>query len=416
MRLLMRFCGAFWIITLLTGCAKQASPQDTLQPENVNIEIAAAAVIYQATSAEITPEATPEPTPRFPVSIPGAIGPTGFADNVNPLTGLMVADPSVLNRRPIVAKISNAPALVRPQSGIGQADLVFEHYAEGGLTRFSAVFYGQAPQRVGSIRSARLIDYELVPMFQGLLAFSGASIGVEKVIYGWADVATRIPGSENSGPLVPLPPSEFANRTYMGVRYGLPTYWRDESIPVPHNMFFNAAALWELAASEGNGERPVLEGMAFHPAAPEGAAGTAAYVDLRYRTTRVEWHYESNTGLYYRTQDGMRHFDFNTQQQITTANVVILYADHQETDIIESQFEGGINWSLQITLMGEGTAILCRDGQRYDGHWVRNAQYNVIGLRTHDGQILYLKPGVTWFQVVPLPDQQDPAEESLNVG
>lgn len=68
---------------------------------------------------------------------------------------------------------------------------------------------------MGSIRSARLIDLELVPMFGGLLAFSGASIGVEDR----------------------LNTSDFAGRLYKGVLYGLPYYWRDEEIEVPHNMF-----------------------------------------------------------------------------------------------------------------------------------------------------------------------------------
>jgi hypothetical protein len=417
------------LVLLVAGVTSQLSTQNQNTAGNrpSNIEIAAmnmasigmAAFPLAQTTAEATPEPTPEVTDapvRFPAAIPGALGPVEFPPNVNPLTGLVVTDPAVLDRRPIVAKISNAPALVRPQSGIGQADLVFEHYTEAGLTRFSAIFYSQAPTRVGSIRSARLIDYELVPMVQGLLAFSGASIGVEKVIYGWADVATRIPGSDQTGPLVPLPPSEFADRAYKGVLYGLPYYFRDETIPVPHNMFFNAAALWELAAEDGYGQRPALEGMAFHPDAPGRAAGTGAYVDLRYLTTRVEWHYNPDDGLYYRTQDGQRHFDVNTNQQISAANIVILYAHHQETDIIESQFENNIAWSIQITLTGEGDAVLLRDGQRYEGRWVRNAQVDVIGLRTTDGQLLYLKPGVTFFQVVPLPEQQNPAEESLNIG
>src|SRR5574341_1606427 len=87
------------------------------------------------------------------VTVPGAIGPDNFPTDVNPLTGLPVDNPAVLNRRPMVVKISNAPPLVRPQAGIGEADLVYEHYAEGGLTRFSAIFYSHAPERVGSIRS-----------------------------------------------------------------------------------------------------------------------------------------------------------------------------------------------------------------------------------------------------------------------
>lgn len=392
------------LVCLLTGCALPGCTRPTPP------------VTQAAQAGEATPETTPAPTSRFPLAIPGAIGPTAFAPNVNPLTGLIVTDESRLDRRPIVAKISNAPALVRPQAGIGQADLVFEHYAEGGLTRFSAIFYGETPARVGSIRSARLIDYELVPMVHGLLAFSGASIGVEKVIYGWAEVATRIPGSEQTGPLVPLPPSEFADRAYKGVLYGLPYYFRDESIPVPHNLFFDAAALWRLAAVDGHGQRPPLEGLAFHPDAPTQPIGQGHYIDLRYRTTRVEWHYAPADGLYYRTQDGQPHFDANTAQQVRAANVVILYADHQQTDIVESAFEGRVAWSTQITLTGEGAAVLVRDGRRYDARWVRAAQGDIIGLRGAQGDLLYLKPGNTWFQVVPLPGQQDPAAESLNIG
>src|SRR5215470_809427 len=88
-------------------------------------------------------------TPSAKVENPDAIGPDSFPLGVDPLTGQVVADPASLNRRPMVVKISNAPPLVRPQAGIGAADLVFEHYAEGGLTRFSAVFYSDAPNRVG---------------------------------------------------------------------------------------------------------------------------------------------------------------------------------------------------------------------------------------------------------------------------
>src|SRR5262245_55147431 len=78
-------------------------------------------------------------TPSAKVENPDAIGPDSFPLGIDPLTGQVVADPATLNRRPMVVKISNAPPLVRPQAGIGEADLVFEHYAEGGLTRFSAI-------------------------------------------------------------------------------------------------------------------------------------------------------------------------------------------------------------------------------------------------------------------------------------
>lgn len=323
---------------------------------------------------------------------PAIMGPDIFPANINPLTGVEATE-EALARRPIVVKISNAPVLVRPQAGIGAADLVFEHYAEGGLTRFSAIFYGQAPNRVGSIRSARLIDYELMPMYEGLLAFSGASIGVEERLNG----------------------SEFAERLFKGVLYGQPYYWRDEEIEVPHNMFMNPNALWELAAAEGLQEKPDFKGLAFQADAPSGSSYPANKVDIRYRATRVQWVYDAETGLYRRFADGDGHYDGNTMQQVTATNVVILYADHQYTDIIESQFQDSVSYSIEIKLWFEGDAYVFRDGQRYDARWVRPTREDMIGLRTRDGEILPLKPGNTWFQVVRLPEQQTPAEEWIQV-
>lgn len=319
--------------------------------------------------------------------------PDEFPADVNPLTGLQVTDPAVLNRRPMVIKISNAPVLVRPQAGISAADIVFEHYAEGGLTRFSAIFYSQAPDRVGSIRSARLIDTDLIPMFSGLLAFSGASTGVETLLNN----------------------ADYANRLFKGVLFGQPYFWRDETIEVPHNMFMNPNAVWEKATNEGINQRPKLHGLSFS-VMPSSAPHVANNkIDIRYRATRVIWKYDPAIGLYRRSADGQGHFDANTLEQITAANVVVIYADHQFTDIVESEFQGSKSYSIAINLMGKGQAILFRDGQQYDGQWVRDDQNTIIGLRTTDGAILPLKPGQTWFQIVQLPDQQNPQEEWIKM-
>ena len=352
-------------------------------------------------------------TPTSPLPKDGAYGPYEYPDNVNPLTGLEVDDLAILDRHPIVAKISNAPALVRPQSGIGAADIVFEHYAEGGLTRFSAVFYGQTPARVGSIRSARLIDHELTPMFHGMLVFSGASIGVEKYIYGSDDVHARIQGSELTAPGGPIPPSEYAERAYKGVIYGWPYYWRDETIPVPHNMFANLESIWQLAESESHSGRQPLRGLAFHSDVPPNSDAPAIDIDLRYRTTRINWVYDETTGRYLRFADGQPHRDANTNEQVSAANVVVLYAEHTDTNIIESQWQNSISWSTQIAVWGENSAVLFRDGQRYDARWVRIVREDIITLRTMDDEILYLKPGNTWIQVIRDPQQQDPNAEWL---
>lgn len=322
-----------------------------------------------------------------------ASGPQAYPPGINPLTGLPAADPAYLERRPVIAKISNAPPLVRPQAGLGAADLVYEHYAEGGLTRFSAIYYGQGADRVGSIRSARLIDYELLPMYQAMLAFSGASIGVEERLNG----------------------SEYVAQLIKGVLYGRPYYWRDEAIPVPHNMFTNVNALWALADAQGSNAAPDLRGMAFDPAAP-AEAEPGEQVEIRYRGTRVRWEYDAEAGLYRRFADNQPHHDGATLEQITAANVAVVFAQHEFTDIVESEWQGNVSFSIEIMLWFEGDALLFRDGQMVRGRWVRPTRESMISFQTADGEVYPLKPGNTWFQVVRLPDQMTPAEEWVTVG
>jgi hypothetical protein len=379
-------------------------------------------VMAQEATPEATSEATPHSTETPLPTVEGSTGPRDYPPDVNPLTGQTVENPQVLQRRPVVVKVSNSPALVRPQAGIGQADHVYEHYTEVGITRFSAVFYGTAPQRVGSIRSARLIDYELVPMYSGLLAFAGASIGVDKRIYGSESVINALCQNREDtaqcrqeadiiGPAGFVPPSEFADRAYKGVLFGRPYYFRDASIPVPHNMFVNVEALQELAAERDQAQQPDVSGLAFHPEPQGTPAGSGIYAQVRYQTTLVEWYYDPDTALYYRSTDGQRHFDATTDEQIRAENVVIVHADHFLTDIVESQYADVIHWSQQITIWPDGDATLLRDGVRYEGRWLRPSRPELLQFRTDDGEILYFKPGQTWFQVVRSPSQMDASSE-----
>lgn len=401
-----------WIVGLIAAFLAACSPTTTDTPTGVssqnnpqspipNIEIAT----QTAFSADLYPQA-----------VTGALGPVTYPQDVNPLTGLPFAGASSAQRRPIVAKISNAPAIVRPQAGLNQADMVFEHYAEGGLTRFSAIFYGQTPERVGSIRSARLIDHELVPMVDGILAFSGASLGVEKYIFGSDYVNafySDIDGIEAVYPGAPQPPSEYAERAYKGVLIGAPTYWRDPELPVPHNYFVDLRSLWALAARDGHNNRPRLQGIAFHSDVLGSDGRVGRLIDVRYRGTRILWHYDDASGRYFRTTDGLTHHDALDGSQVSADNVVVLFADHAETPVVESQFDGQPIWSLQIAVWGTNDAVLFRDGQRIDGVWTRTVREDFFSLRSQDGELLYLKPGNTWFQVMPPPSQMNPNNEWL---
>jgi hypothetical protein len=104
------------------------------------------------TDSPSRPQPTSSPAPS-PTPTP-SVWANELPPDVNPLTGLRVPDPAVLNRRPLAIKISNYPPVVRPQSGVDLADLVFEHYAEGRGDAFHRRF-PEPGRRAGGLRAQR---------------------------------------------------------------------------------------------------------------------------------------------------------------------------------------------------------------------------------------------------------------------
>jgi hypothetical protein len=354
-----------------TGAATiTASATQTLQPTN-----------SPRPTRTTRPTRTPTQTPTlWPGS--GPIGGPDFPPDVNPLTGLKVSDPAVLERAPLAIKVSNAPPSVRPQAGLDKADLIFEHYAEGGVTRLTAVFLGQTPTMVGSVRSGRLIDLEIPAMFKALFAFSGTSAGVAETYRKsdlWPDQLAR-PGTAGGA---------FYRRD-------LPKAWE-------HTLFINPITLWEEAERRGLNERKDLRGMSFNNNPPSGGAA-AEEVSILYRAAQnhVQWVYDRSQKRFYRWQGGTPHTEEISGSQLSAANVIVVSANHVETTIVEDTWGGG-HWSIEVQIWGEGPVSIFRDGLTYDGIWRRYDRHEPLSFWTQDGtQRIPLKPGNSWLQMVPL--------------
>lgn len=331
-----------------------------------------------AAAGETASNETPSPTSTEP--IPGMIGPDNFPDDVNPLTGLVVADPEVLEHRPIAVKISNI-ARVRPQSGINNADLVFEHMTEGTITRFTAVFYANGAQKIGSIRSGRIVDLEIPVMYDAAFAYSGAS-GPVRLLFQASSFFSRIisPDFGHGGferISNPNNPSEFFEDT----------------------LFTNTDTLRFILNERGEDVPPNFQnGMAFHPNPPAGGS-PANTIEVVYRATNAFWQYEQGTGRYMRWSDGVPHIDANTGQQLNFKNIIVLGAHHQNTDIVEDSFGSP---SIQIQIWGEGPVSIFRDGRRFEGQWRRENPGDMLTFYDLEGNLLPLAPGNSFFQLVPL--------------
>ncbi len=328
------------------------------------------------TEAPPTPVVTPEPeqTGTFLAK------PEDFA-NRNPFTGEVAEDPSSLNRRPITVKLSNAPAdYTRPQAGLNDADMIFEHWTEGSVTRFTALFYDTIPPNVGPIRSARLIDLELPAMYDAMLAFSGASVGVNQRLNA----------------------SDFSDRL---LRATEPGFYRtgDETKPFEHTLYIRLEDLWKAVQDKGLNTPPrITTYNSFTSEAPEG--GTPANtIKLDMKTEIVEWRYDPETGKYLRWMDNEEHVDANTGEQVAVSNVVVLSPLHVNDPTICEQINNGVcaALSIQIQLWGGGIASVFRDGKRYDVVWEREGRNDMLTFRDFNDNPFPLQIGNTWVQIVP---------------
>lgn len=303
------------------------------------------------------------------------IGPYTFPPNTNPLTGLTVTE-TQLARRPVAVKISNYPPLVRPQWGLNSADLLFEHYAEGGVTRFTAVFYTNDAPRIGSIRSGRLIDLEIPKMYDAAFAYSGAS-GPVRLLFRDSDFFSRIISPDfGHGGFERIPENGKA---------------------FEHTLYTNTSTLRFILDQRGENNPPTFPQNIAFTAAPPSNGTPINTLEIQYRGTNAYWNYQN--GRYFRWTDGQPHLDAATNSQLNFKNIILLAAHHEDTDIIE---DAGGNYSIQIQVWGRGPASLFRDGQRFDGEWRRESPNHMLTFYDTDGNILPLAPGNSFIQLVPL--------------
>ena len=355
-----------------------------------------------------TPGATPQAAPSrqvhpyIPVfgSFPPKPVPARPA-NINPLTGLP-ADPALLQRRPLLVRIGN-DARVRSsfwQAGTASADLVFEELIDQigdqyTNTRLTAVFLSKDAPLVGPVRSGRLINLQLVPMFDGAVAHAGASDGV-RWIFSQAQV---------------LDLDEFFN---------MPAYCYNNPHGYIGRLYTTLPRLREWIAQKEL-EKPVsLYGFTFSDIPPQGSRVNSIGITRAPwpKWSAVEWRYDPNRREYLRVVEGDPLVDNShsvtakwgngadcvatskeTRTYVTAANVVVLYAKHERTDIIE---DANNALSVYIKLIGRGEADIFRDGIHIRGKWQRNSAQEFFEFVDGAGNVIPLKPGKTWFEIVPI--------------
>ena len=275
---------------------------------------------------------------------------------------------------PMGMMIENLPE-VRPQSGLSNAAVVYEALAEGGATRFLALFNGPGSHlaKIGPIRSARPYYLEWSSEYNAAYGHAGGSPDALQMIDGFGIMALNGIGRE--------------------AKY----FWRDRGIGAPHNLF-TSSELLSRAARDLALEEKTPSFLSWHFKDEKGVAERPSgepYVTIKFSgyAFETEYRYRQATNDFARFNSGLPHEDALTGEQIRAKNVVV--------QIIPKILDVGEKGRLTLDVHGTGKALIFVDGGMNVGTWSKKDRTSRTEFFFEDGRPAELNRGSTWIAVVP---------------
>lgn len=288
---------------------------------------------------------------------------------VYPLTG-EPADEPVTNR--IVAVMINNLEPARPQSGLLEADIVYEFLAEGPITRLLALYQSEQPEVVGPVRSAREYYIETAKGHGALYVYHGAATFLEEELKkGWVD---HLNGAyyDNDGHL----------------------FKREDFRVAPHNSYLLFDSVYEVAEKKGYEIEREHEPYSFLTESEiSGISGDSANtVTVTYSSRPLEevrFEYDPEREKYVRYNDGEKTIDLETKEEVTVDNIFIIETGHRVID-------DALRRAIDLTSGGKG--YLIHRGVAREVEW-KNTDGRMLPYI--DDRPAGFVPGKTWINIVP---------------
>lgn len=284
----------------------------------------------------------------------------------------MIVPTQFWNQVPYGIMIENTPA-ARPQAGLSQASVVYETLAEGGVTRFLAIFpQAVKPKSVGPVRSSRPYYVDWAKEFDAIYMHAGGS----------RDALNEI--------------GALKVRSYDGLTRKGASYVARKCYGV-HCLFTDSMRLLKLVnTAKLTNVNAVSTGRLFKgdvPASQRPKQKKTLTIDFNGKTYRVDWKYDPKTNRYYRSNGGVVSKDKNNGKQINVANVLVQRIPKEK--VLDKKGR------VSLKLTGKGNATLYRDGQAIALKWEKkNASAKTV-YRMLNGQEVTFNRGATWIEVVP---------------
>lgn len=280
-----------------------------------------------------------------------------------PLTGEETSEE--ITDRIIAVMVNNHPK-ARPQTGLSQADIVFEILAEGHITRLMALYQSSFPDRVGPVRSARPYYFNLADDYNAIYVYHGAANFIEDMIRNGA--------------------AEGLNGMYYDNDKEL--FERTSDRVAPHNSYTIMDGIFEKAVENDYLIETEYEPLPFSDE-KEVEGDPASKVEFSYGSNSVKYVYDETEEHYFRYSDGAQTIEKENSNPVALENILILETTHQVIDNAGRR---------EIDLESGGNALLLQRGKVQDVQWER-----IDGriIPTIDGNAVPFLPGQTWINVIP---------------
>jgi hypothetical protein len=296
------------------------------------------------------------------------------ASHLCPLTGIPAPGGKVPDRPALGVKIGNDPNS-RPQTGLPDADIVYEEMAEGGITRYLAIFQCTVPPAIGPTRSVRWDDWHVLASYgKPILAFSG---GIDQWDAMVAELASQ-------GKLVDANGSSYPQSN---------AYYRTDNREPPWNYYTSGKALWALDRNH----TPPPPQFSYSAAPPgESTVSTGATISYFASGSTVQWKWDAAAKAWMRYVGGVPDVDISGAQ-LRATNLIIEVVDSQPGPYDES----GTVPDVESITEGSGPAFILRNGRVERGSWSCPAYGDLTKFTFSDGKTMTLAPGKTWVELVP---------------
>ncbi|SDC09589.1 Protein of unknown function [Pelagirhabdus alkalitolerans] len=282
-----------------------------------------------------------------------------------PLTGMGTDEEP--NNRIVSVMVNNHPE-ARPQSGLSQADMVFEILSEGNTTRLLAMFQSQTPDVVGPVRSARPYYFQLAGDYDAVYIYHGAADFIENQL--------QQSGIDN-----------LSGAQYDGDGH---LFTREAFRQAPHNSYLQFPAVTEVAEGRGYTMEKEYDPLNFDDVDRSDIVGDEVEeVTVSYGSDRVRYVYDETDEHYVRYNGNTQTVEYGDETPITLENVLIMETRHA---VVDDQGRRDIDFE------SGGNAYLLQKGKVQKVQW-ESVDGRIIPVR--DGEPVDLLKGQTWINVIP---------------